>query len=53
MQIKFPQTPRSIAIEVALTDQEFEDMCVANPHVEITRTENGVMVVFRPTEDSK
>jgi hypothetical protein len=45
MRIKFPETPRSIVIEAALSDQEFDDLCADNPHAEVKRTENGVIIL--------
>jgi hypothetical protein len=47
MRIEFPETPNSIVMEVALSDRELDDMCAANPHAEIKRTENGVIIAFR------
>jgi hypothetical protein len=48
MWIVFPVTPRSIVMEAALSDREFDDMCAANPHAEIKRTESGVVMTFPP-----
>lgn len=52
MRIQFPKTTRTIVADIDLSDQELDDMCAANPHVDLKRTENGVIVMFRPLDSA-
>ncbi|HZD48585.1 MAG TPA: Uma2 family endonuclease [Silvibacterium sp.] len=47
--LEIPKLPSSLILEPALTDEEFEQMSVANELVKLERTKEGKIVVNPPT----
>ena len=47
--LEFPVLPRRLVLDPHLTDEEFEQLCVANDLVQLERTREGTIVVNPPT----